>query len=168
MFANHADHHHGSSTGQTSTLGRSDEGISHREPSNLGGSTDRDISTDDNVQHASVQGIDPNLEKFKSDKLTGTGQDGSHSAVFGLTPDGHKHDDTSHARTTAPIPADNEGKTSKHDSTAHDDGSRGVGTGKVAEQMHDPNVADKGHGGSADHGNDNNKPGAGVNTSNII
>lgn len=116
-------------------------------------------------------GDDPSLVKSneaKSGKLTGSGVDGSHSAVFGLTPDGHKHDDTRHG---AQISSKDE--SSKPDSGvggAGDDNStsRGVGTGKVAEQMHDPRVAEKGHDGQASYGDSDTKPGAGAETSKIL
>ena len=36
------------------------------------------------------KGEDPNVVENKSKKLTGTAAPGSHSALFGLTPDGHK------------------------------------------------------------------------------
>lgn len=69
---------------------RGSESVRDQEPRSTEGgraedSTKRDIGGDD-VQHASKQGQDPSLETAKGGKLTGTGQDGSHSAVFGLTP----------------------------------------------------------------------------------
>lgn len=139
-------------------------------------------SSDDSVQHASQMGEDPELvtsNEAKSGKMTGTGIDGSHSAVFGLTPDGHKFDDTKTAADNVASSASKDtSESEKRDSgigeerdnaggDAADQGetSRGVGTGKVAEQMHDPKVAEKGHDGQANYGDDGEKPGAGVATS---
>ena len=66
------------------------------------------------------QGPDPALvgDAKAHPKLTGSGADGSHSAVFGLTPDGHKHDDTAHGATPV-VPAHSKettvGKKGKED-----------------------------------------------------
>jgi hypothetical protein len=80
-------------------------------------------------------------------KLTGTGVDGSHSAVFGLTPDGHKHEETN-STTTAPKPA-----FSKEDAmggrksvaATGDGGLTGGGRDQgVAGQMNAPDQGPKG------------------------
>lgn len=145
-----------------------------KEPENLEGGPAEPksrIEGDDSVQHASQLGEDPSLvtsNEVKSGKLTGTGIDGSHSAVFGLTPDGHKFNDTKSA-------ADNIESSAKDTSNKRDSGvgeenltsdegttSKGPGTGEVAEQMNDPRVAEKGHEGKANYGESDNKPGAGV------
>lgn len=137
-----------------------------KEPSNLEGGLAKTKSNlaDDNVQHASQIGEDPSLVKspeVRSGKLTGSGVDGSHSAVFGLTPDGHKFDDTKSAVGKA-LGSNNKSDETTSSKADQDTGSRGVGTGKVAEQMHDPRVAEKGHDGQASYGDDGNKPGAGI------
>lgn len=152
------------------------------EPSNLEGGRAEPKSFDDDKQHASQLGEDPSLvtsNEAKSGKLTGTGTDGSHSAVFGLTPDGHKHNDTKSTADAIAASAKNdsdkrdsgigqdERRTDEGDSSSAKQGttSEGVGTGKVADQMHDPRVAEKGHEGKANYGDDgNDKPGSGVAT----
>lgn len=62
----------------------------HESPATQQGSAEnsgkRDFGDEKDVQHASKLGEDPSLETAKGGKLTGTGADGSHSAVFGLTP----------------------------------------------------------------------------------
>lgn len=107
------------------------------------------------------------MEKDRG-KWTGTGTDGSHSAVFGLTPDGHTFNDTSkHSGGSGPPEAESEStgeNSKKHESaiSGEDIGSRDVGSGKVAEQTHDPRVAEKGHGGQAEYTQSDQKPGAGA------
>lgn len=138
-----------------------------REPSNLEGGLAKSRSNmdDDEIQHASKIGEDPSLVKspeVKSGKLTGSGADGSHSAVFGLTPDGHKFDDTKSAIGKSLGSSESKSSDKSSSKAEEDTGSRGVGTGKVAEQMNDPKVAEKGHDGQASYGGDDNKPGAGV------
>jgi len=137
------------------------------EPSNLtGGDAEprkRDIPDNDDVQHASRQGQDPSLEKEKGGKLTGTGQDGSHSAVFGLTPDGHKFNDTKNTAGGSAHMPKAEGESDKPDAVDGDGNtSRAPGSGKVADQIDDPRVAEKGHGGKAEYTDSNAKPGAGT------
>lgn len=153
-----------------------------REPSNLEGgraeqnesrdTLSKDIpAQDDNVQHASKMGEDPNMETKTGSKLTGSGVDGSHSAVFGLTPDGHKFDDTSKSTTTAPATSteDSGENTSNKRDSGIDVGSRDASGGKVAEQMHDPRVAEKGHGGQAEYkGDADTKIGGGANVDHIV
>lgn len=86
-------------------------------------------------------------------KMTGEGAPGSHSAVFGLTPDGKKDPNTI-PQTSVPKPAHSKqtavgGGTVPQDA---DDSSNTSSTaaagGGVAKQMHDPRVAEKGHAGS--------------------
>ena len=113
--------------------------------------------SDENDVQKPQDGHDPNLvgpEDTHTMKMTGSGEPGSHSAVFGLTPDGKKHDETT-GTTTAPkaahskdsaigggtIPKDSESSTVSSSNQA-----RGGG---VAAQMNDPQVAEKGHGGQA-------------------
>ena len=73
------------------------------------------ISGDDGQEHASVEGTDPSSQDKSGGKLTGSGAPGSHSAVFGLTPDGHKFNDTKndteqHAGGSAEMPKAREGE----------------------------------------------------------
>lgn len=150
------------------TVSRATDALSgeKREPSNLEGGRAEPKSNveDDSVQHASKMGEDPSLVKSneRSGKLTGQGVDGSHSAVFGLTPDGHKFDDTK-SSVGKSLGSHDDKSSSKGTSKAEEDtGSRAVDSGKVAEQMHDPRVAEKGHDGQASYGDDGNKPGAGT------
>lgn len=160
--------HHDTSSNLTDAERRPTDKVSENEPSNLTGGkaeTPKAHAKDDNVQHAEEQGEDPSLEKQKGGKLTGSGVDGSHSAVFGLTPDGHKFDDTTKATTTVPETHDQE----KKQESQGDVGSRDVGSGKVAEQLHDPKITEKGHGGESESTSaDNSKPGHGLNTDNIV
>jgi len=115
----------------------------------------KNIKFDDNVQHATKQGEDPSLDT-KTGKWTGSGEPGSHSAVFGLTPDGKTYDDTqSH---TTKLREKNEGRTEGGTDTS----SRNTAAPGIADQLNDPRVAEKGHEGKADYGNSSNKPGAGA------
>jgi hypothetical protein len=90
----------------------------------------------DDVQHAGSAGRDPNTEGEDTlagdhPKMTGTGAPGSHSAVFGLTPDG-KTDTNTKSSTTAVKPAHS--KETSNTSTA-DTGSRAGGGEGVSEQV---------------------------------
>ncbi|KAJ9653235.1 hypothetical protein H2198_007538, partial [Neophaeococcomyces mojaviensis] len=115
----------------------------------------RNIKFDDSVQHATKQGEDPSLDT-KTGRWTGSGEPGSHSAVFGLTPDGKTYDDTqSH---TTKLREHNEGRTEGGTDTS----SRNTAAPGIADQLNDPRVAEKGHSGKADYGNSSNKPGAGA------
>jgi len=111
------------------------------------GSDDASNAPTSDHQNAS-QGPDPALvgDANPEKKLTGSGVDGSHSAFFGLTPDGHKHEDTSHV-TTAPKPAHGDkGKSDKSDKNdKNDDGSRApTGNSEIKEQMNAPDTGAKG------------------------
>ncbi|KAJ9607510.1 hypothetical protein H2200_007588 [Cladophialophora chaetospira] len=86
------------------------------------------------------QGPDPALvgDSDPSKKLTGTGEPGSHSALFGLTPDGKKHTETSKG-SGAPVAAHSKDSAvgGGKQSTQGDEGSRGVtGGNELKEQMH--------------------------------
>lgn len=149
------------------------------EPSNIEGEgAGKSIkpSGGDDIQHGS-QGQDPSLVTDGKSKLTGTGVDGSHSAVFGLTPDGHRHKDTAHGSNTSQLPQDSDKNRDAGDRAGgHSDGRAGpesdekrAGTEGVSEQLTDPNVASKGHSGQAEYGSgDGSKPGAGGATDKII
>ena len=97
-------------------------------------------SSSNDVQHAESQGRDPNTEGPDHPKMTGTGQPGSHSAFFGLTPDGSK-DENTQAGTTPVKPAhskeaSNSGTASGGGTYTEDDvGSRGVTGSGVADQV---------------------------------
>ena len=116
-------------------------------------------------------GHDPNLvgpEDTTRMKMTGEGEPGSHSAVFGLTPDGAKHDDTKHTTTTSKPAHSKESaigggsipRSEDESSNTTSNASRGAG---VAEQMHDPKVAEPAHGGgTATETGAGDKPGSGV------
>ena len=84
-------------------------------------------------------GVDPNLvgEPNPKDKLTGTGAPGSHSAVFGLTPDGKSNTDTSKSSGGAIKPAHGteEASGGGKESSGGDTGSRApAGGGELSEQ----------------------------------
>ncbi|KAL2411163.1 hypothetical protein ABEF95_006989 [Exophiala dermatitidis] len=100
--------------------------------------------SDRNVQSPD-QGPDPALVGDRSGgvKLTGTAEPGSHSAVFGLTPDGHKETKTSH-KSTPPVPADQLGKGHHHKAERNDDSSRAPTGQGVSEQLHRPETGPKG------------------------
>lgn len=100
------------------------------------------------------QGPDPALvgEPESHPKLSGAGIPGSHSAVFGLTPDGKRHDDTSHSTTTV-APAHSEETTmgrksvaaASGESRASTEGGAGAGSGGgVSAQMDAPDTGKKG------------------------
>ena len=86
----------------------------------------------DDVQQGEMQGRDPNTEGPDHPKMSGTGQPGSHSAVFGLTPDGST--DTNTKSSTTPVKPAHSNETSNTD-PAQDDGSRGVSGSGVSEQV---------------------------------
>ena len=110
-----------------------------------------------------AMGEDPAvLTSNKDKKLTGTGQPGSHSALFGLTPDGHREKDADYGGAGGSAST---GETTEEDATATssgDTGSRAPEGGGVKEQLHDPRVAEKAHGGDGVGTEDAaGKPGAG-------
>src|SRR5271156_2261478 len=109
-------------------------------------------------------------------KLTGRGAPGSHSALFGLTPDGHKESKADYSSSGKVQPAyskeDNtaasgEGATftgknqEKAEVTTEDTGSHAPTGEGVSEQLEDPRVAEKGHGGDNMPADGSDKPGAG-------
>lgn len=187
-----SDHRHGptdtaSSTGNTLTE-KDDSSKSYGansgsyqgpkdEPSNLSGGAKYDDT--DTVQHASQIGEDPSLTKSKeaeTGKWRGDGVPGSHSAVFGLTKTGEKFDDTSNFLPGAPQSA-NKSKNKDSDDSNTDSGvgadtssrTNDTGSGKVAEQMHSPHVAEPAHDGKAEYKPESSsKPGFGADTSKII
>jgi len=134
----------------------------------------RDISGDDNVQHASLEGKDPSMAEKSGGKLTGSGVDGSHSAVFGLTPDGHKYNDTKHGQSGGEMPKAEKGEMpsapgGEDENPSENTNAKRGGSGGVAEQLHDPRVAEKGHEGRGEYEEaSGEKPGAGGSTSNVI
>lgn len=142
------------------------------EPSNLSGGAKFDDT--DKVQHASQMGEDPSLTKSKeaeSGKWRGDGVPGSHSAVFGLTKDGKTYDDTANFVPGGPKSTTGDEDSKRDSGVGTDSGSRASdsGTGKVAEQMHDPKVAEPAHSGSAEYKPDSStKPGHGADTSKIV
>ena len=116
---------------------------------------------------------DPNLvgpEDTHTMKMTGEGEPGSHSAVFGLTPDGKRHDDTSHG-TTISKPAHGEetavggGTVPNNEQESSNTSSKAAtGGGGVAEQMHDPRVGERadGQGTGTGEASAGDKPGSGL------
>jgi len=136
--------------------------------SDASGSDDASAPSHDDKQNSS-QGPDPALvgDTNSEKKLTGSGADGSHSAVFGLTPDGHKHEDTTHGTTPLKPAHGGKGKKDKDDKNdKNDDSSRApTGNSEIKEQMNAPDTEPKGlerkepapTGASSD-----GKPGAGL------
>lgn len=115
----------------------------------------RDVA--DDVQTPS-QGKDPSLvEKQSTGRWVGDGVDGSHSAVFGLTPDGHKNTDTGHGVSSLK-PAHSKDASNTSTST----GSREVTGDRVADQMRDLKVAEQARGNSGVSSTGSTKPGAGA------
>jgi len=111
------------------------------------------------------QGPDPALvgDTGKSSKLTGSGVDGSHSAVFGLTPDGHKHTDTHHGVTPVK-PAHSSETAVSGKNEDRDTGSRAPAGEGVAEQMNQADTGKKGLERTdpvSSSGGSDGKPGAG-------
>jgi hypothetical protein len=130
------------------------------------------IMSDESNQPQAPKDADPNLEGPEDThniKMTGQGEPGSHSAVFGLTPDGKKHDDTSHSSTITKPAHSKESAVGggtvpdKAEDSSNTSSSAVAGSG-VADQMHDPRVADKGHDGKAveSEAGAGDKPGAGT------
>lgn len=103
----------------------------------------------DHLQNSS-QGRDPAVvgDDSTSKKLTGTGVPGSHSAVFGLTPDGKTHNETTNESGPV-VPASELGKPHKKDdkdkvNEKNDTSSRAPDSAGVAEQMHKHDTEPKG------------------------
>lgn len=106
-------------------------------------------ATDEVPKDDTPKGIDPAIEELNPDKkLTGTAQPGSHSALFGLTPDGHKETESS-SKTTAPQATTGDQKTvtgnnsetttASNEGASGDTGSRQGGGGEeLKRQMNDP------------------------------
>ena len=128
------------------------------------------------------QGKDPGLVDDKAKKLTGTGAPGSHSALFGLTPDGHKEekaeysssgkvgaahseeDSTAASGEGAQYTGKNRDKMNEDTGNTEDtgdSGSRAPDGAGVKDQMDDPRVAEKGHGGDGVSTESTGKPGGG-------
>lgn len=160
-------------TGLTKT-GTDDTSSSHHKHHHLlPHKSDKSDSKEDIDPVAAKEGPQPGPDPalvgdVKTTKLTGSGTDGSHSAVFGLTPDGHKHTDTTHGST--PIKPAHSAKTtvSKEErGDANDDSSRAPTGQGVSEQLHKDDRGPKGlertdpapvdHDASGD-----GKPGAGL------
>lgn len=159
-----------STSGQTET-GGSDKAQKDTER----GNDDAAKGGDDDVQHASKEGSDPSLvgstEKGKV-KMTGSGVPGSHSALFGLTPDGKKSNDADYSGKNLPSKDDKGDKKEDKEKeekekeqgkgTKGDTSSRAPAAEGVKDQMHDPRVAEKGHGGKAVESEGSGKPGSGA------
>jgi hypothetical protein len=101
------------------------------EPTNM-----KDESSSDDFQHAETRGRDPNTEgedtlSGNHPKMTGTGVPGSHSAVFGLTPDGKTDTNTKSGAT--PVKPAHSKETSN--TSSGDTGSRAGGGEGVSEQV---------------------------------
>ncbi|KIW31392.1 uncharacterized protein PV07_03044 [Cladophialophora immunda] len=137
---------------------------------NSGSNDQQGTSQDLDRVQSPKQGPDPALvgEPNPTDKLSGTAAPGSHSAVFGLTPDGKKVSDTSHG-SSAPKPAHSSetavGGGKKE--AGGDTSSRATASGEVGEQMHKAG-ADQGAKGlqrtdpAPEPAGGDGKPGAGV------
>lgn len=116
------------------------------------------------------QGKDPNLVEASTSGgsgLKGEGVPGSHSAVFGLTPDGQKYDDTKHSSTSLK-PAHS---SKLGESTSSDAGSRAPTGQAISQQLNDPRVNERGVAGSGSNASSglpsttgSGKPGAGTST----
>jgi hypothetical protein len=105
-----------------------------------------------------VKGQDPSVVDDKSRKLTGTGVPGSHSALFGLTPDGHKESEVDYSGTKPGGGDDAAGEGG----ASGDTGSRAPEGSGVKEQLDDPKVSEKGHGGDSTTTDESSgKPGGG-------
>jgi len=122
---------------------------------------DADTSGSD-IQNADPNLVGPGEAGTGKVKMTGTGTPGSHSALFGLTPDGHKETESS-TITTAPQPSEQDAKAQPKEAEGEDTGSRAPeGNEKTAEQLDDPRVAEKGHDGNAVEDEGTGKPGSGT------
>lgn len=119
------------------------------------------------------QGPDPALtgDAREHPKMVGSGVPGSHSAVFGLTPDGKKHDDSTHG--TTPIrPAHSDETTLGRKSVVGGSGAGGAGGGAdsgretVSDQIDAPETGKKGlertDPAPISESNSGGKPGAGL------
>jgi hypothetical protein len=121
------------------------------------------------------RGKDPDVVEDKSRKLTGTAAPGSHSALFGLTPDGHKEQNVDYG-SMKPKPAHSsedstaasgDGATftgkSRDVTSSGDTGSRAPEGSGVHEQLNDPRLAQKGDstGANATDETTTTKPGSG-------
>lgn len=132
------------------------------------GITDTTGTASSDMQHASRQGQDPSLVKDGSSKLTGNAAPGSHSAVFGLTKDGSTFDDTARGQQNSGKIQSVSEREGNPQGSLDNSSRKPVGAG-VSDQLNDPRVAQKGHGGAAEYDNDNStKPGAGANLRSVV
>jgi hypothetical protein len=110
--------------------------MSDEQPTSEQENVKNDAPQDDESE---IQGRDPNTEGPDHPQLKGTGAPGSHSAFFGLTPDGKKDENTK-AGSTPAKPADG-GESSEETAsgggtyTGEDGGSRGVSGDGVSDQV---------------------------------
>lgn len=97
----------------------------------------RDQTTGDGDNDlGNAKGSEPGVVEEKSKKLTGTAAPGSHSALFGLTPDGHRETNIDYS-STKPTPAQgDDGAGRDRDATS----SRATGS---SPPVTDPQAADK-------------------------
>jgi hypothetical protein len=99
------------------------------------------VKDDAPQEESEIKGRDPNTEGPDHPQLKGTGAPGSHSAFFGLTPDGKKDENTK-AGSTPPVKSsegEEGGETASGGGTftKDDGGSRGVTGHGVADQVGD-------------------------------
>jgi hypothetical protein len=162
-----------SSTGNTAGPHSSD--LANKVDPRISSDQDGSKTIEDENDAGYKKGEDPNLVEDKSKKLTGTAAPGSHSAFFGLTPDGHKEQDVDYG-STKPKPAHgNDDSTiasgggatftgkSRDVTSSGDTGSRAPGGSRVQEQLDDPRLAQKGDSTGANIMDDTttSKPGSG-------
>lgn len=119
----------------------------HKAPTN-------DTPDDGTGEAKQAKGKDPSTLEIGDKKLTGTGQPGSHSALFGLTPDGHKEKDANYdaGGNVEPAEEGQEAKAATGDGdeksagaadtkgASGDTGSRDASGAGVAKQFDHPDV----------------------------
>jgi hypothetical protein len=143
----------------------------HDETTETSDSTDQG-NTDDKYDNKTAKGPDPALVgspagSGEQTKLTGDGAPGSHSAYFGLTPDGRAVKETN-SKTTAPVAAhsDESAVGGGKESSEGDSGSRApAGNEQVSDQMKREDQSGVGADTSAGaplKGSNDEKPGAGA------
>ncbi|OAP54302.1 hypothetical protein AYL99_11403 [Fonsecaea erecta] len=134
----HGHHHNDAPTGNNTSSSASETPSKPVSAGNSGSNDQQGNPEDLNRVQSPKQGADPALvgDPNPTEKLSGNAAPGSHSAVFGLTPDGKKVSDTSHG-SSAPKPAHSSETAvggGKKDADS-DTSSRATGSGEVGEQM---------------------------------
>lgn len=130
-----ASHHHDTTTSHHHDTTSANTGSSNDSPATSQGSRTTDAGAHDGVSRSAPDSgtgseleqtlsgpRDPAVQGEEHPKMSGDGAPGSHSAVFGLTPDGKKIDDTSSGQQ-APVQSSTSGGSSAERTTSESAGA---------------------------------------------